>query len=110
MYPVCCEPIFNLHPHIYRSALVGVGPVGQQTPVLIAEPEPGQFPDSAAARRKLAAELRELGKANEITQSIGTFLFHRSLPVDRRHNVKIHREDLSRWATKRIKQAVRTEA
>ncbi|WP_013630920.1 fatty acid CoA ligase family protein [Rubinisphaera brasiliensis] len=110
MYPVCCEPIFNLHPHIYRSALVGVGPVGQQAPVLIAEPEPGQFPDSAAARRKLAAELRELGKANEITQSIGTFLFHRSLPVDRRHNVKIHREDLSRWATKRIKQAVRIEA
>jgi len=99
MYPVCCEPIFNQHTSIYRSALVGIGPAGQQEPVLIAEPESGQFPPSAADRQRLIQELRELGRANPLTESITKFLFHRSLPVDRRHNVKIHREELAVWAT-----------
>ena len=44
MFSVCCEAIFNEHPRIYRSALVGIGPVPQQTPVIVAEPEEGAFP------------------------------------------------------------------
>ncbi|MCG6156272.1 fatty acid CoA ligase family protein [Rubinisphaera margarita] len=99
MYPVCCEPIFNQHDRIYRTALVGIGPAGQQEPVLIAEPEAGQFPNNATSRQRLLQELRELGRANPLTESITKFLFHRSLPVDRRHNVKIHREELAVWAT-----------
>ena len=44
MYPVRCEAIFNQHPAIRRSALVGVGPAGRQRPVIILEPHRGQMP------------------------------------------------------------------
>lgn len=100
MYSVCCEAIFNNHPRIYRSALVGVGPMGQQQPVLVAEPEPGEFPETESASASLVKELLALGARNPLTQSIQTILFHRSLPVDTRHNVKINREALAEWAVK----------
>ncbi len=102
LYPVCCEAIFNQHPHVYRSALVGVGEVGHHRPVLIAEPESGAFPESEEAKKRLVAELLELGQSNELTKQIQTFLLHRSLPVDRRHNVKINREALAVWAAKQL--------
>ena len=33
MFTIPCEAIFNRHPQVYRSALVGVGSAGQQIPV-----------------------------------------------------------------------------
>ncbi len=102
MYPVCCEAIFNQHSHIYRSALVGIGKNGEQQPVLIAEPESGHFPETEEQKSKLKEELLALGRDNELTASIETILFHRSLPVDRRHNVKINREELAIWAVKEV--------
>lgn len=102
MYSVCCEAIFNGHPAVYRSALVGVGLRGNQIPVIVAEPEYGQFPGNAAAENMLRNELLQLGAANPLTQSVARILFHRSLPVDTRHNVKINREQLAVWAAARI--------
>lgn len=99
MYPVRCEAIFNEHPQVYRTALVGVGERGQQQPVIIAEPEAGQFPQDEAARQKFTQELLSLGSQSELTGSIVTVLFHRSFPVDVRHNIKINREQLAVWAT-----------
>ncbi len=97
-----CEAIFNEHPRVARSALVGVirkpGQVGDQTPVIIVEPRPKQFPLRNADRQKFAAELRDLAAANPLTLDIHTVLFHRSLPVDFRHNSKINRERLCLWA------------
>ncbi len=46
MYTIPCEAIFNQHPRVFRSALVGVGPRGDQTPVIVVEPKRGQFPRS----------------------------------------------------------------
>lgn len=103
MYPVCCEAILNQHPRIYRSALVGIGRSGEQTPVLVAEPEAGEFPESAAAENALRTELLQLARGNPLTQSIRHVLFHRSLPVDTRHNVKIDREALRVLAGMRLK-------
>ncbi|QDT42024.1 Long-chain-fatty-acid--CoA ligase [Gimesia alba] len=103
MFTVCCEAIFNQHPHIYRSALVGVGAAGAQKPVIIVEPEQGDFPESQSARDQLTQELLALGQANPLTESIETILFHHSLPVDIRHNVKIFREKLAPWAEKQIR-------
>lgn len=102
MYSVCCEAIFNNHARIYRSALVGVGPIGQQKPVIVAEPEPEAYPETEAAASALTAELLALGAKSQLTQSIQKILFHRSLPVDTRHNVKINREALAEWATKQL--------
>jgi olefin beta-lactone synthetase len=101
MYSVCCEEIFNNHASLYRSALVGVGPPGQQTPVIVAEPEPGLFPATPSAAGALKAELLAIAAGHELTQSIRHVLFHRSLPVDTRHNVKIKREQLALWASTR---------
>jgi acyl-CoA synthetase (AMP-forming)/AMP-acid ligase II len=101
MYSVCCEAIFNCHPKIFRSALVGVGSPGSQIPVIVAEPESGQFP-SGAAERTLRDELLALGQQNPLTVSIRHILFLRALPVDTRHNVKINREQLRGWAAARI--------
>ena len=105
LYTVRCEAIFNNHPQIYRSALVGLGEPSQQRPVIIAEPEASAFPTTPAAAAKLRAELLELGRAHELTRSISEILFHRSLPVDIRHNVKIFREKLRPWATARLRRS-----
>lgn len=103
MYSVCCEAIFNCHPQIYRSALVGIGQRGQQVPVIVVEPEPGQFPKSNSDQARLRQELLALAAKNSLTAAIDRILFHPSLPVDTRHNVKINREELSVWATSRVK-------
>ena len=103
MFTICCEAIFNQHPRVYRSALVGVGSQSTQKPVIIVEPEQGDFPESQAARDQFTQEILEMGQANSLTQSIKTILFHRSLPVDIRHNVKIFREKLAPWAEKQIR-------
>ncbi len=102
MFSVCCEAIFNEHPRIYRSALVGIGRPPQQTPVIVAEPEEGQFPETDYERKRLIAELLQLGAANPLTESIRTVLLHPSLPVDTRHNVKIDRTALAEWAAKEL--------
>jgi acyl-CoA synthetase (AMP-forming)/AMP-acid ligase II len=102
MFTIPCEAIFNNHPSIYRSALVGIGPIGAQRPVIIAEPWPGQMPVTRAAKSKLISELRELGRANSLTERIDSFLLRRSLPVDIRHNAKIFREKLAPWAARRV--------
>ena len=96
-YPVQCEPIFNEHPRVYRSALVGVGQAGSQIPTLIVEPEPGQFPRTAADRGTLVRELAEIGAANETSACVSRFAFRKALPVDTRHNVKIDRPSLAEW-------------
>jgi acyl-CoA synthetase (AMP-forming)/AMP-acid ligase II len=98
MFTIPCEAIFNEHPRVFRSALVGVGERSSQQPVIIVEPEPGNFPESAADEQQFREELLKLGQGSPLTESIDAVLFHRSLPVDIRHNVKIFREKLSPWA------------
>lgn len=102
LFTIPCEAIFNQHPAIYRSALVGVGPRGGQTPVIIVEPWPEKFPATPAAEMQLIAELRALGQKHPHTAGIEHFFVHRSLPVDIRHNAKIFREKLAVWAASRI--------
>jgi len=98
LYSVPCEEVFNAHPGIYRSALVGLGEPGRQVPCLILEPWPGKMPRDAAERNKLEQQLLELGAQVEVTRSIRKFLWHPSFPVDIRHNSKISREKLAVWA------------
>ena len=102
LFSVCCEAIFNQHPKIFRSALVGVGRKGEQLPVLVAEPEQGEFPQTMEQQAVLREELLALGKQNPRTVMIREILFHPGLPVDTRHNVKINREALAPWAEQRL--------
>ena len=103
LYSVRCEAIFNQHRNIYRCALVGIGSREKQVPVIVAEPEPNCFPGDRTAEECLKKELLKTASKNPLTQTISTILFHRSLPVDTRHNVKINREALAEWAAKQIR-------
>jgi len=99
LYTIPCEAIFNNHPRVFRSALVGVGPRGQQLPVICIELEPG---DSGKGLERLENELLEMAKTSPITAMIATVLFHNAFPVDIRHNSKIFREKLTVWAEKKM--------
>jgi acyl-CoA synthetase (AMP-forming)/AMP-acid ligase II len=90
-----CEAIFNQHPDLRRSAVVGVGTRGRQTPVLCIEVV-GKL--SPVDRERVHFDLLQLAQAHSITRSIRTVLFHPGFPVDIRHNSKIGREELAEWA------------
>lgn len=101
MLPVPCEAIFNQHPLVARSALIGLGELGQQQPILIVEPVAGHTPTPTnPAGRKLIEALLALGQAHAHTRPIEQILFHPDFPVDVRHNAKIQREKLVVWARK----------
>jgi acyl-CoA synthetase (AMP-forming)/AMP-acid ligase II len=101
MLPVPCEAIFNAHPEVARTALVGIGPLGQQQPALVVELKSGKTP-SKGQKQRLIDELLALGEQYEHTRPIRDILFHPSFPVDVRHNVKIQNEKLAVWAAKQL--------
>ncbi|MBN1878042.1 MAG: AMP-binding protein [Anaerolineae bacterium] len=103
MFPVPCETIFNRHPDVARTALVGVGPRGHQRPVLVVEPREGKFPASPTSQKTFADELLALGAQYAHTQPVHDILFYPgAFPVDVRHNVKIQREKLAVWAAAQL--------
>jgi olefin beta-lactone synthetase len=95
-FTIPCEAIFNTHPAVFRSALVGVKRGAETEPVICVELEPG----SRANLESLTAELRELAGKYPHTRSIQRFLVHPGFPVDIRHNAKIFREKLAIWASR----------
>ena len=94
LYTEQVEPVFNTHPQVRRTALVGVGEPGRQTPVLCYELQPGVGVD----RARVEADLRAIGARHPHTARIARFLPHPGFPVDIRHNAKIGRETLAAWA------------
>ena len=100
LFTIPCESVFNNHPLVKRSALVGVGKRPLQKPVICIELEKS---NERISKKILLQEMRELAKAGVFTETIDTFPFHRGFPVDIRHNSKIFREQLAEWAAKKIK-------
>lgn len=94
------EPIFNLHPKVRRTALVGVGEPGQQRPVLCIELQAGI---ARSEHAPIIEAVRKLGQGYAHTARIETFLIHPRFPVDIRHNAKIGREQLAVWAAKKLR-------
>jgi acyl-CoA synthetase (AMP-forming)/AMP-acid ligase II len=99
-FTVPCEGVFNSHPMVARTALVGVSDAGGVTPVVCVELPVRK---SRQERKRITEELRSLGAQFEHTRDIRHFLYLRSFPVDARHNSKIRREVLAVWANKRIR-------
>lgn len=95
------EPIFNQHPAIRRSALVGVGPRDQQQPIVVVELKPGTKRSASFEADLLAWALKQAARVD--LSRIRAILIHPRFPVDVRHNAKIHRLTLARWASKRLK-------
>lgn len=99
VYSLLAEPIFNTHPKVARSGLVGVRANGEELPVICIETVPGVRRSELPALRE---QLLALAARHEVTRQIGTLLFKDKLPVDPRHNSKIERPRLARWARGRI--------
>jgi hypothetical protein len=59
-------------------------------------------PADAAARRRIEAELLQIGGRHAHTARVERILFHPGFPVDIRHNAKIGREALAVWAARRV--------
>ncbi len=99
--PVPLENVFNAHPGVARSALVGVGEPGAQLPVLIVQTERGAVPKRQ--RERFAAELLRAATARcPEARCVQHVLFRKDFPVDVRHNAKIHRPELRLWATAKL--------
>jgi acyl-CoA synthetase (AMP-forming)/AMP-acid ligase II len=99
-YTIPCEAIFNNHPDVQRSALVGVGNPPDQKPVIIVEP---RKTGAELHGKDLQLALLEMASQNMLTQEIDTVLLHPEFPVDIRHNAKIYREQLAIWAQKKLR-------
>jgi acyl-CoA synthetase (AMP-forming)/AMP-acid ligase II len=93
------EPIFNTHPAVKRTALVGVGERGAQVPVLVYELA------DAAEPTDLDTDLRHIAEGFVHTAKIHRFRRHPGFPVDIRHNAKIGREKLAAWAAQQLERS-----
>jgi len=100
LYTEQVEPVFNAHPQVRRTALVGIGAHGAQRPVLCVEVQPGV---PRAAHAQVSAALLAIARAEPRLSGIETVLFHPGFPVDIRHNAKIGREALAAWAATRLR-------
>jgi acyl-CoA synthetase (AMP-forming)/AMP-acid ligase II len=96
------EPAFRQHPKVFRCALIGLGSAPHQRPALVVEPRAGNFPETEDARARFVAELREIAQINPQAGRIRQIVFQRALPVDVRHNAKIHRLQLAKEWTSRL--------
>lgn len=99
LFTIPCESVFNRHPDVNRTALVGVRRAGKVQPVLCVELERNV---ATRERGRIKEELLQLGSQYVHTREIKAILFHPSFPVDIRHNAKIFRERLAVWAAKQV--------
>jgi acyl-CoA synthetase (AMP-forming)/AMP-acid ligase II len=100
LFTIPCEAVFDRHPGVERSALVGIRMTESEfkRPVICIQLKSGFYPT-----KKLIQEIRERANSVLITKGISDILFKKDFPVDPRHNAKIFREKLARWAEKKIK-------
>jgi len=110
LYTEQVEAIFNKHPGVRHTALVGLGCAPDRVPVVIIQPKeiretyfgnPLPMPWKLEA---LAGELLSLAHQHETTKGLKTILFHPNFPMDVRHNAKIFREQLEDWAGGKLTQ------
>ena len=101
LYSVMAESVFNRHPAVSRSALVGTGKAPGQDPAICIELR-NDADKRSSSLEKLTRELLETGSGFDCTRQVKTVLYHPGFPVDIRHNSKISREKLALWAEKQV--------
>jgi olefin beta-lactone synthetase len=115
MYTECVERVFDSYRWIRSCALIGIGPKNAQTPLLVYEANlPREIynptPDGPHMAWEIAAEipsdLAKIAADHVVTASIRSFVRHKRLPVDIRHNAKINRELLTAWAATQLPELV----
>ena len=91
--PIGIEHAVANAPQVEHAAVVGVGPAGLQQVVVVIVPAGGR------SRPGLADEaLSDIVRARAPDVDVAAVLVAPRLPVDKRHNSKINRTRLARWA------------
>lgn len=93
------EPIFNQHPGVNRSALIGVPVAGaaRKRPVVLIEPARADDTVDGATTQRLTAELAALARQHPNTRGLEDVrIYDGEFPVDVRHGAKIRRDQLAR--------------
>ena len=95
LFSLLCEPIFDAHSKVKRSGLVGVPNGGSEKAVVCIELMPEH---RNADRTALREEFLSFASTHAVTKDVSEVLFIDRLPVDPRHNSKIERPKLAKWA------------
>lgn len=95
------EAVFNQHPDVKRTALVGVGEPGRQEAALCVELRQKLSP---ANNERVHFDLLQLAQTFSLTRCVRTVLFHPGFPVDSRNPAVVRREVLSKWASTKMQQ------
>ena len=99
LFTEAVEGVFNAHPDVRRSALVGVGPTNDRMPVVCIEMRERRRRNDWL---RVESQLRELAALHATSRGIHAFVLHQGFPVDIRHNAKIDRDQLASWAVRRV--------
>lgn len=94
------EAIFNTAEGVERTALVGIGAMGTQEPVLCIEGSKSAA-NSSSPPESVSTAVLALAKQHPSLKDLKHVLFHPGFPVDIRHNSKIDRAALAAWAEKK---------
>lgn len=94
MSSIQSEAVFNEHPSIKRTALVGIGKMGNQRPGLVVE-----LSEKGVSKEKVKRDILNTATKFDHTKDIKDIWFHNSFPVDVRHNIKIDRVKLAKMAS-----------
>lgn len=97
--PLLTEPIFDSHPQVHRSGLVGVNFNGAEIPVICVQLNL----EKEVSEKDIRKSLLKMAASHPSTKAIQHVLFVKKLPVDPRHNSKIERPTLAKWASKKLK-------
>lgn len=95
-YPVQIEGILNEIQDVKRTALVGVVQKGSVRPAILFERSGGQGP-----AKMIGDTIRDKLQEHNIEINI-VIHYPGKFPVDKRHNSKIERLELAKWAQKRV--------
>jgi acyl-CoA synthetase (AMP-forming)/AMP-acid ligase II/pimeloyl-ACP methyl ester carboxylesterase len=91
--PVGVEQAVERLPEVSAAAAVGVGPTGAQQLVVVVVPQNGVDRRGVLAPDGLTAAVR-----GAVAADVAAVLVLRELPVDIRHNAKVDRTRVARWA------------
>jgi acyl-CoA synthetase (AMP-forming)/AMP-acid ligase II/pimeloyl-ACP methyl ester carboxylesterase len=108
LYADLVEPIFNRHPAVNRSALVGIPKAAssRKRAVILVEPKATASIADPVKEQQLVEELRLLAGHHPNTGAIeDVMIYKEAFPVDVRHGAKIRRDLLTRYAIERTSGA-----
>jgi acyl-CoA synthetase (AMP-forming)/AMP-acid ligase II len=89
-----CEPMINAMSGIKKSALIGIGDTTEQEPCIVVEPANAN--PSIEEKKVLSTKILQVLHSSFPKMKFKRVFWESTIPVDARHNAKIHRLSLSR--------------